>query len=135
MTGEQILLIKRSWKIFRGIDPQLVGDTFYSKLFMDNPSLRRMFPQNMDLQYKKLVDMLSTIVARLTNFTEVTNDMAAMAKRHASYGVRPAHYALVGAALLWTLEQGLGKDWTEETKNAWTTCYTMLANTMMNASS
>jgi hemoglobin-like flavoprotein len=28
--------------------------------------------------------------------------------RHTGYGVKPDHYRLVGNALLWTLEKGLG---------------------------
>jgi len=48
-------LVKQTWKLFREIDPRLVGDTFYSKLFNDTPSLRRMFPKNMNDQYRKLI--------------------------------------------------------------------------------
>jgi hemoglobin-like flavoprotein len=134
MTAEQTILIKKTWKMFRSIDPALVGDAFYSKLFSDTPALRKMFPKNMNEQYRKLMDMLSTVVARLDNLNELTDDIAAMAQRHVQYGVRPAHYKLVGKALLWTLEQGLGNDWTEEVKEAWITCYTILSETMINAS-
>ena len=124
--------IKKSWKIFRGINPSLVGGTFYSKLFADTPSLRRMFPKNMTDQYLKLVDMLSTVVARLDNMEDLTEDIAAMARRHAGYGVKQAHYKLVGDALMWTLGQGLGKDWTPELKDAWQTCYNRLSATMIS---
>jgi hemoglobin-like flavoprotein len=135
MTDQEIILIKRTWKMFRSIDPVLVGDAFYSKLFNDTPALRKMFPRNMDEQYRKLMDMLSTVVARLDNLNELTDDIAAMAQRHVQYGVRPAHYKLVGKALLWTLEQGLGNDWTDEVKKAWSTCYAVLSDTMINAAS
>lgn len=134
MTEEQIILIKRTWKLFRGIDPAVVGDTFYSKLFSDNPSVRRMFPHSMQEQYRKLLDMLNTIVARLDHLDELSADITAMAQRHVQYGVRPAHYKWVGNALLWTLEQGLGTDWTPQVKDAWTSCYSRLAESMMAAS-
>ncbi len=42
-------------------------------------------------------------------------------------------YAPVGAALLWTLEKGLGPDFTPEVKAAWTETYTALAGVMSNA--
>ncbi len=135
MTEEQIHLVKKTWKVFRGIDPHVIGDTFYSKLFTDQPGLRKLFPKNMDDQYRKLIDMLSTVVGRLEKMDELSDDIAAMAHRHVQYGVRPAHYKLVGNALLWTLKQGLGKDWTPEVHTAWTTCYTAIADTMINASS
>ena len=61
MNANQILLIKKSWRLLRQVAPELVGDTFYSKLFYDHPELRRMFPKEMDEQYKKLIDMLSSM--------------------------------------------------------------------------
>ena len=135
MTEEQIILIKKTWKLFRDINPLMVGDTFYSKLFADNPGLRKMFPKYMNEQYTKLIDMLSTIVARLDHLGDLTIEIMAMARRHVQYGVKPEHYPLVGKALLWTLEQGLGKDWNEAVKEAWTKCYNTLADTMIKASS
>lgn len=134
MTKEEILLIKRTWKLFREINPTVVGDTFYSKLFLENPSVRKMFPKDMNQQYQKLIDMLSTIVGRLDNLDELSNDIAAMAQRHVTYGVKPAQYKKVGEALLWTLEQGLGKDYTPAVKEAWAKCYATLADAMINAS-
>lgn len=134
MTKDEIILIKRTWKLFREINPTVVGDTFYSKLFLENPSVRKMFPKEMNQQYQKLIDMLSTIVARLDNLDELTEDIAAMGRRHVAYGVKPAQYQKVGEALLWTLEQGLGKDYTPEVKQAWTKCYSTLANVMIKAS-
>ena len=133
MTEEQIILIQKTWRIFRSIDPLLVGDTFYSKLFNDTPALRKMFPKNMDEQYKKLMDMLSIVVARLDHLYDLSEDISAMARRHVHYGVRPAHYKLVGKALLWTLQQGLGPDWTDEVKEAWIKCYTTLSEKMISA--
>ena len=133
MTKEEIILIKRTWKLFREINPVVVGDTFYSKLFLDNPSVRKMFPKEMNQQYQKLIDMLSTVVGRLDNLDELSSDIAAMAQRHVAYGVKPAQYKKVGEALLWTLEQGLGNDYTPEVKEAWTACYFLLAETMIQA--
>lgn len=133
MTDEQIKLVKRSWRLIRQVDPLIVGDLFYSKLFSDTSSLRGMFPKRMDDQYRKLMDMLNTIVARLERLDELNRDIIEMARRHSGYGVRPAHYKIVGSTLLWTLQQGLGADWTPEVKDAWVTCYTKLSNTMINA--
>lgn len=133
MTDHEIALIKKSWTIFRRIDPLIVGDAFYSKLFYDRPELKRLFPQNMDQQYRKLMDMLNTIVARLERLDELAEDIAAMAKRHEGYGVKPEYYEPVGKALLWTLQKGLGNEWEDDIKAAWTKCYTGLSNTMINA--
>jgi len=88
----------------------------------------------MDQQYRKLMDMISTIIGGLDKLDELTTEISAMAKRHVQYGVRPGHYKLVGNALLWTLKQGFGKDWTQEMETAWTKCYTLLSETMISAS-
>lgn len=134
MKESDIILVKRSWRIFREMDPAVIGDAFYSKLFSYNPSLRKMFPSNMDRQYEKLMNMISTIIARLDKMDELNDEIAAMAQRHVQYGVRPGHYKLVGNALLWTLRKGLGDDWTNELENAWTKCYSLLSGAMILAS-
>jgi hemoglobin-like flavoprotein len=135
MTEAQIALVQKTWKVFRCIEPKLVGDVFYSKLFLMQPELRRLFPVTMDDQYKKLMNMISTVVARLERLNELTDDLAALGQRHVGYGVKPEHYKIVGKALLWTLEQGLGSDWTKEVAEAWTKCYSILSNAMISVSS
>jgi len=133
MSADQINLVKRSWSVFRRIDPVLVGDVFYEKLFTDFPALRKMFRTSRMEQSVKLVDMLSVIVGRLHALDELTEDIRALAIRHTHYGVRPVHFQAVGLALLWTLEQGLGPDWNAATADAWQSCYNHLSATMINA--
>ncbi len=134
LTEEQILLVKKTWRLLRGIDPSIVAGAFYAKLFTSHPAIKKMFPKDMEPQYVKLIDMLSAVVSRLDRLDELTDEIAAMAERHVGYGVKPEHYKLVGEALLWTLEKGLGNDWTPAVKAAWTEAYTVLADTMINAS-
>ncbi len=133
MTQKQITLIKNSWKVFRIIDTSLVGDVFYSRLFLETPSLRSMFTNKMSDQYSKLIDMLSYIVSKVDNLTEMDELLKELAVRHAAYGVRPSHYSIVGKTLLWTLEKGLGKDWNNELHDAWTLCYSHISHTMIRA--
>jgi len=133
MTGDQIALVKQSWRVFRDIDPAIIGDVFYSKLFVEAPYVKHMFKTPRAAQSKKLIDMLNTIVGRLDRVNEVTEDIKKLAIRHVDYGVRPSHYKAVGTALLWTLQQGLGKDWNKATEDAWQSCYQMLSDIMINA--
>jgi len=134
MTTQQIHLVKGSWSLFQVMNPVLVGDVFYSKLFVAAPKIKHMFNVSREEQSKKLVDMLNLIVGRLDRLNELTEEIRQLAIRHTVYGVKPEHYNAVGAALLWMLEQGLGKDWNEEVKGAWTACYTILSQTMIDAS-
>ena len=131
----EIALIKKSWIDVRKIKPEILGDVFYTKLFYDNPELRKMFPQEMEEQNKKLIDMLNIIIERLENLNELKGEIIAVAKRHVDYGVKNEHYNMVGAALLWTLKKALGKEWTDELKTAWINCYNVLSGTMITAAS
>jgi hemoglobin-like flavoprotein len=56
-----------------------------------------------------------------------------LGRRHAEYGLRGAGYNTVGAALLWTLEQGLGGEFTPEVMDACIAAYTILAPTMQQS--
>ena len=134
MTKEQIALVKSSWKILRDVDHALIGSVFYTKLFFDNPRLEKMFPENMEQQYLKLVDMLTVIVSRLGSSGEIIEDIKALARRHVGYGVRTEHYRYLKTALLWTLEKGLGDDWNEKVEDAWIACYDMISGIMIEAS-
>ena len=78
--------------------------------------------------------MLSVIVGRLDNLEELTDEIKQLATRHVQYGVKEHHYKAVGSALLWTLQQGLGRDWNEKVKDAWSSCFHVLSTAMINAS-
>lgn len=135
LTKKEIALIKKTWSLLGKIDTIVIGDIFYSNLFIENPELRKMFPLDMEGQYRKLVDMLDTIVERLEKLDELKGEIVAMAKRHNDYGVKPHHYNLVGKALLYTLRKALGKEWTDEVRSAWINCYAILSGTMITVSS
>jgi len=132
MTTTQINLVKKSWRMLRLVPPEVVAGTFYSKLFLDHPELRRMFSHDMDAQYAKLMEMLTAMVARLDNLENYQQEIRDMGRRHAGYGVQPRHYEMVGAALLWTLEKGLADEWTADTAEAWHAVYGIIAGAMLD---
>jgi hemoglobin-like flavoprotein len=133
MTEQQIALIKNSWKLLRNVDPVLIGDVFYSKLFVDVPEVKHLFKTTRAEQSKKLITMLGMIVAKLDRLDDLTTEIEQLAVRHVKYGTRPEHYAAVGGALLWTLERGLGADWNNVLREAWAACYGHLSSTMIRA--
>ena len=98
------------------------------------PQLENLFHTPKDDQSKKLVNMLSLIIGRLDNLEALTEEIKQLAIRHVQYGVKEQHYKAVGTALLWTLQQGLGRDWNEEVRKAWAACFQILFDTMINAS-
>jgi len=75
------------------------------------------------------------VVQGLDHLEALVPTIADLGRRHAQFGVTDAHYDAVGAALLWTLEQGLGSGWTPEVKVAWSGAYALLADVMRTAAS
>ena len=106
---------------------------FYQRLFELDPSLRPMFRSDMAEQRKKLMQMITAAVKGLDRLDQLVPVVQNLGRRHAGYGVQDSHYDTVGAALLWTLEAGLGRQFTPEVKEAWATVYGLLATTMKDA--
>ena len=76
------------------------------------------------------MSMLASAVRGLSNPNALLPVLTMLGRRHAGYGVVDAHYTTVAQALLWTLEQGLGDDFTPETRDAWVAAYTLMATVM-----
>jgi hemoglobin-like flavoprotein len=106
---------------------------FYTRLFELDPALRPMFRGDMAEQRKKLMQMITAAVKGLDRLEQLVPVVQDLGRRHAGYGVADSHYDTVGAALLWTLEAGLGRAFTPEVKEAWTAVYGLLATTMKDA--
>lgn len=106
---------------------------FYRRLFQLDPMLKLMFRGDMAEQRKKLMQMLTAAVKGLDHLEKLVPVVQELGRRHAGYGVADAHYDTVGQALLWTLDKALGRDFTPELRDAWTTVYTLLATTMQEA--
>ncbi len=132
MTPNQIKLVQTS---FSKVTPiaATAADLFYGRLFEIAPQVRGMFPEDLSEQKKKLMAMLGAAVAGLSTLDTLMPAVRALGRRHAGYGVTAQHYAPVGSALLWTLEQGLGADFTPDVKDAWATAYIVLSTTMIDA--
>ena len=133
MTQKQIALVKSTWSLVATMDPVTVGELFYSRLFDIAPQLRPLFHHPRPEQSKKLLAMINYVISKLDKLEDILDEVAKLAQRHVNYGVEPGHYILVGDALLWTLEKGLGENWNEEIKDAWSDCYQVLSSAMINA--
>src|SRR5262245_16623085 len=106
---------------------------FYQRLFELDPSLRALFRGDMAEQRKKLMQMITAAVKGLDRLDQLVPVVQELGRRHAGYGVVDRHYEVVGEALLWTLEMGLGRAFTPEVRDAWVAVYTLLATTMKDA--
>ena len=130
MTPSQIKLVQESFSKVAPISDQ-AAVLFYDRLFEVAPQVRALFPDEMSEQRKKLMATLAVVVNGLTNLEAVLPAASALAKRHVGYGAKPEHYPVVGGALLWTLEKGLGDAWTPELAEAWAAAYGTLSGFMI----
>src|SRR3984957_6703381 len=131
MTPDQVKLVQQSFAKVAPIS-ETAAVLFYDRLFEVAPSVKAMFPAHMTGQRKKLLATLAVVVNGLANLQSILPAASALATRHVSYGARPEHYPVVGAALLWTLEKGLGEAWTPEIAEAWTAAYATLSGYMIS---
>ena len=128
MTPQTVSLVQHS---FRKVVPMAdtAADLFYARVFALAPEARALFPDDMAAQKTKLMQMLATAVQNLhkpETVVPVVRDLG-----HVGYGVAPAHYAIVGEALMDTLAQGLGEEWTPEIAEAWRETYETIAKVML----
>jgi hemoglobin-like flavoprotein len=132
MTPAQIDAVKTSFARVLPISDQ-AGMLFYDRLFTLDPSLRPLFKGDIAAQSKKLMQMIAVAVGSLDRLETIVPAVEALGVRHKTYGVDDSHYDTVAAALLWTLEQGLGSEFTPEVAASWGAAYTVLSDTMKTA--
>jgi hemoglobin-like flavoprotein len=132
MTPEKIALVRSSWQQVFPIQ-DTAARLFYGRLFELDPSLRSMFKGDMAEQGRKLMAIINTAVISLDNLGPILGVVEDMGRRHVGYGVTEAHYDTVGSALIWTLGQGLGEQFTPAVREAWVETYATLASAMKKA--
>lgn len=132
LNSQQIETVQKS---FAKVAPiaDVAARLFYERLFVVQPSFRPMFPNDLTEQRGKLMKTLALAVAGLTNVEKVLPALKSLGRRHVAYGVEDEHYDIVGGVLIWTLEQGLGAEFTDEVREAWVTTYTIVASVMKAA--
>ena len=132
MNNDQKLLVQKTFEMVAPI-AEVAAGLFYGRLFEVDPSLKPLFRGDLKDQGKKLMSTLKVAVQSLDRLEALVPVVQALGRRHLAYGVRDEHYDIVGAALLWTLEKGLGEAFTPEVKEAWATVYGILAKVMKDA--
>ena len=132
MTPIQIDLVTST---FAEVEPiaETAAELFYGRLFEIAPATKDLFTGDMVEQGRSLMATIGVVVRSLHDLDAVLPTAAKLAVRHVGYGVRAEHYPIVGEALLWTLERGLGEAYTPEVADAWTTAYGTLSAAMIAA--
>lgn len=133
LSKEEIELVQGDWSKVEPIAEQ-AATLFYDRLFSIDPELKPLFKSDFAEQKKKLMQTIGVAVKGLNNLGTLVPAVQALGRRHTGYGVKPKDYDTVGAALLWTLRQGLGTGFGPENEAAWGKVYGVLSKTMIDAS-
>ena len=133
MTPSQIEIVNKTWRQVLALGDE-AAKLFYDRLFEIDPAVKPLFTNdNMAEQRKKLMLMLGAAVAGLEDLHALVPVLQDLGRRHLGYGVTEEQYDSVGAALLWTLEQGLGEAWNEDVSEAWAAVYALVTEVMIDA--
>lgn len=122
-------LIRKSFAVIEVHGP-IAALIFYQELFERDPALRHLFQSDIEVQAKKLTEMLGALISLLDHGPALETELKAMGARHAAYGVTEAHYTTVKAALMAMLEQILGDGFKGEVREAWIQLYAKVEKQM-----
>jgi hemoglobin-like flavoprotein len=125
----EIMLAKSTFAMVHTV-ADLTARFFYERLFELSPEARMLFTGNMQNQRGKFMATLSFIVESLDQPQTLRATTLRLGREHARYGTLDEHYAVVGDALLWALEQSLGPAYTPEVDRTWAKIYSLLAKLM-----
>jgi len=131
MTPRQIELVRFSFAFVEPI-ADVAAQIFYRRLFELDPTVRALFPDDLTEQRKNLMQTLTVVVRGLDRLDGLTPAVEALGRRHTTYGVQVEDFETVGAALIDTLEEGLGEAFTTETRAAWCAAYALLSSVMIS---
>ena len=132
MTPEQLQLVRQTFVL---LEPRarVAALIFYQQLFALDPTLRALFSTDIEVQGRKLMEMLGVAVSLLESPHTLQAVLEDLGRRHASYGVEDRHYDTVGTALLGMLQECLGSVFTPAARAAWAALYAVVATTMQGA--
>ncbi|MFA7680879.1 MAG: globin domain-containing protein, partial [Pigmentiphaga sp.] len=111
---------------------------FYESMFKENPWLTNLFNmgnQANGSQQQSLASAVFAYAANYSNSDALAPVLNRIAHKHASVGLKPAHYPIVGRHLLKAIEDVLGSAATPELIAAWDEAYWLLAGELIAAES
>ncbi|MBP9212405.1 MAG: hemin receptor [Bacteroidetes bacterium] len=122
LSDHQIALVRSSYDRILPVAEE-TGDLFFSRLFEIAPYVRPLFHGDIHLQGRKVMEMLTFIVISADDLEQLTPRLHRLGKEHREHGVISGHYDIFASALLWTLERMLGREFTDDVRNAWVALY------------
>lgn len=111
------------------------ASVFYRNLFDLEPAVRPLFKNaDMTVQGQKFMSMLTTMVNGFDHLEKISPYLRRLGDSHRGYGVEPEQYAIVGQALLSTVEQMTGNQLDLSVRHAWEHFYSQIVDVMLDES-
>ncbi len=130
MTPEQMELVHSSFAVFYPSAYDRFAEDFYRRLFALDPAIAALFPPELKAQRLKLMTTFNLAVNGLRHPATLAPMLGKLGQLHEQAGVEQAHYETLGFALLETIEQYLGPQFTPEVSAAWSAAYGVIAMLM-----
>ena len=146
LTEAQRLLVVKTWALAKKSGNEQLGVLLFRTLFAQTPAALQLFPKFKDLPPQELyeskallthasgvIGTLDAGVGLLSDLDTLVPILTGLGKRHAGYGVIPAHYDALKDAVFETLAIAAGRDeiGAKGVGEAWTVVYGMIAGTMI----
>ncbi len=123
-------ILKESWTLVEEQQDKLASH-FYARIFLAHPEVRDLFPIHMDVQRARLLGAIVTAIQNLDDPERFDEYLRSLGRDHRKFYVVPAHYDVVGLALIETLREFAGEEWSPEYDQAWRDAYAVIAKKML----
>jgi hemoglobin-like flavoprotein len=132
MTSEDILLVQQSWLSVTPVK-QVTADLFCAKLFDLDPELRGVVGGDAREASRRFIQLLDATVRGLERTDMLMSAVREVGIRNPVFGASDAHHGTVAAALLWTLDKALRREFSPAVKTAWIKIFGMLSQSVRAA--
>jgi hemoglobin-like flavoprotein len=107
-------------------------DVFYARLFAAAPAVKPLFAGT-DLQRQKTMLLGTLVLLRksLRDLDAIVPKLRELGARHVAYGAEPAHYPVVGEALIAAMAEVAGPAWKADYEEAWAEAFGIVAGAML----
>lgn len=133
MTHNQIELISNSWSKVAWQSPELVS-RFHIHLFNRDHEAQSLFVSDNGAKVTGMMKVIDVAIGLLNQWELFVRSLRDFGRRHVAYGVRESHYLGFGDALMLTLGEFLGPDFTPDTQDAWAEFYGLMSQSMIEGS-
>lgn len=124
MDANKARLVQESYQQVLALQGTKLTEAFYERLFRMFPEMKMAFrATDMERQHRMLFDAIAMVVESLHSPESLQDPLADLGKLHARRFVRPEYYARFGKALVETLGEFMGDQWTPALEEAWSELY------------